>query len=102
MSAIFSACGAKESFNGWEFTCVNTENEPVSGVKIQICSDSICQMIESNEDGIARFSGKERSYECHIEAIPDNYIVKEDAPKKLTGDNKSLVITLQHSSTSIR
>lgn len=97
---ILSGCGKKDSKNpepesGWLFTCMTTDDEPVSGVKIQICSDSTCFMVESDDTGAALFDGDATSYEVHIYKVPDGYVIKEDAPETVTVDDRSISVVFE-------
>lgn len=47
---------------------------PVPGVAIQFCSDTMCLMGETGEDGIAVFEDQaEGTYTVHIYQVPEGY-----------------------------
>lgn len=48
--------------------------EPVSGARVQFCSDEMCLFAVTGTDGIAEFETDEgQGYEVHLFKVPDNY-----------------------------
>lgn len=83
---------SEESFSGWEIRCMTNDNQAVANVKMQVCSNTMCSVIESDENGIAKFNGNAKSYELHLDSIPDNYILSSEFPDELSDQEKSITI----------
>ena len=47
--------------------------EPVSGVMVQFCSESLCMMEVSDEDGMASFDNKPDHYTVHMLRVPEGF-----------------------------
>ena len=56
---------------------VDGSGAPVEGVMVQFCSDQICQMGETDADGIAVFQADEGVYTVHIYSVPEGYAEDE-------------------------
>ena len=48
--------------NEYCFICLDESNDPVSGVKLQVCSDDRCTMLESDSNGVVTFDGVPEEY----------------------------------------
>ncbi|MBR6475103.1 MAG: hypothetical protein IKS98_06610 [Lachnospiraceae bacterium] len=55
------------------FICLDQNNAPVKGVKIQICTEEVCMMQESDENGEVRYVGDLYQYDIHIYSVPKGY-----------------------------
>ena len=55
------------------FICLDQNNAPVKGVKIQICTEEVCMMQESDENGEVRYAGDLYQYDIHIYSVPKGY-----------------------------
>ena len=52
----------------------DVDGNPVKGVSIQFCSDSMCNMNKTDADGIARFDMDEgMEYTVHVLKVPAGY-----------------------------
>lgn len=79
--------------SGWYIQCVTKNNEPVAGVKLQICTDEMCQVVKTDDTGEVLFDGKEaKEYELHVMTIPDGFELEADAPEKITEENRVVTI----------
>ena len=70
----------------------NTE-EPLAGVKVQFCSDSMCSMGVTDNTGVAVFNMDPGNYEAHILKQPKGY-QKSSETANLTADDRIAVIGL--------
>ena len=86
---------AEAAPRGWTINCVTSEGSPVAGVRLQICSDTACSMIETDENGTVVFDGKEKSYELQLYKCPQGYEPVGPVPDNITADNKNIVITFK-------
>ena len=55
------------------FICRDQDNAPVKGVKLQICTEEICMMQESDENGEVRYAGDLYQYDIHVYSVPKEY-----------------------------
>ena len=65
-----AACGKKANY---EVLVNDTSGKPVSGVTIQFCSDTECNMGTTNENGIAVFEKEAGNYTIHVLKVPEGY-----------------------------
>ena len=70
----------------------NTE-EPLAGVKVQFCSDTMCMMGVTDNTGAAVFNMDPGNYEAHILKQPKGY-QKSSETANLTADDRIAVIGL--------
>lgn len=77
---------------GWLFACTTTEGEPVAGVKIQACDDSVCRMVETDESGTAYFDAKDGTYDIHILKIPEGYEITGEDEFTISPENRSITL----------
>lgn len=84
---LISGCGAgDEAVDGtpdaeenYVFVVKNNAGEPVEGVGIQVCTKEKCQVIETDEEGMAVFEGGPNEYEIHLIKYPDEYYYDKSA-----------------------
>ncbi len=53
--------------------CTDQNGNPVSGVVITFCTDSICAPVRTQEGGTASFKGVPYPYEVHVASVPSGY-----------------------------
>ena len=80
---MLSACGgsgdksaapvSKNPGDVYRVVTVDESGAPVEGVMVQFCSDQMCQMGETDSDGIAAFKSDEGSYTVHVYDVPEGY-----------------------------
>ena len=96
LAMVMTGCGKDETSekgsSGWEIKCLTTGNEPVANVRFQVCGKNLCRVIDSDEDGIAKFSGNEKKYTLHFVAAPDEYVLSEDCPDELNSEENTITI----------
>lgn len=56
---------------------VNEDGDPVSGAMVQFCSDTLCMMGQTDENGMAVFEQEEGHYTAHLLAAPEGYAPDE-------------------------
>ena len=76
--AVSATPSPDESINDKEneeyaFFCLDQNNAPIKGVKIQICTEEICMMQESDENGEVRYAGDLYQYDIHVYSVPKEY-----------------------------
>lgn len=59
--------------NAYRVITCDESGAPVAGVMVQFCSDQVCQMGETDADGIATFDSDEGIYTVHIYAVPEGF-----------------------------
>lgn len=55
------------------------EGNPVQGALVQFCTETLCQAVPSDEEGVSRLVAEPYAYEVHIAAVPDGYAGVEGA-----------------------
>ena len=79
---LFAACGGSGSVSGsasanpgnvYRVITCDESGAPVAGVMIQFCNDQMCQMGETDADGIAVFDTAEGDYYIHVYSVPEGY-----------------------------
>ncbi len=63
--------------NGYRVITCDESGAPVAGVMVQLCSDQLCQMGETDADGVAAFEADEGYYTVHVYAVPEGYAEDE-------------------------
>ncbi len=48
------------------FICTTSEGDPLPGVRVQVCTDEVCMMQTSGEDGRIIFDGEPQQYSIHV------------------------------------
>lgn len=61
------------SYSAYIFRCRDTDGNPVSNVMIQICTDEMCMVATSDDNGDAIHDGEPFGYDIHIFRYPDGY-----------------------------
>lgn len=83
---MLAACGGSDSGSKipenpgdvYRVITVDESGDPVKGVTIQFCSDTLCLMGETGDDGIAVFEDQEEgAYTAHVYAVPEGYAEDE-------------------------
>lgn len=66
--------------SGAYLVCVmDTETmSPIQGVQVQLCSDSMCWMGKTDENGLASFEVDPGTYTVHITKAPEGYVKSEE------------------------
>ena len=55
------------------FICQDQNDAPVKGVRLQICTEEVCMMKESNENGEIRTDAALYNYDIHVYSVPKEY-----------------------------
>ena len=72
--------------------------EPIPGVRVQFCSDSLCRMGKTDENGAAMFDSEPGTYTVHMMKAPDGY-VKSEEEITLDKDNRKATYLLAKEGT---
>ena len=67
--------------------------EPIPGVRVQFCSDSLCRMGKTDENGVAMFDSEPGTYTVHMMKAPEGY-VKSEEEITLDKDNREATYLL--------
>ncbi len=54
----------------YRVTVTDMDGNPVPGVTLQMCNDSVCTLAETDDDGAAVFTAKEGLYSLHVQKVP--------------------------------
>jgi hypothetical protein len=67
------AAASENPGNAYRVITVDESGAPVQGVNVQLCSDQMCFMGETDADGIAVFEQEEGLYTVHVYKVPEGY-----------------------------
>lgn len=51
----------------------DAQGQPLPGVMVQICDESICQVLTTDDQGMVQYEGGSSAYEAHILFAPEGY-----------------------------
>lgn len=80
--------------NGYTFTVLDECGNPVSGAVVQICSETQCVQIKTDDSGIAFFKAEPGVYDIHILKAPEEFLIDIDC-ERTTPDVTEITITLK-------
>ena len=63
----------KANAGAYEIKVVDQNGNPVEGVMANLCDDSMCNMVKSDEKGVMTFNGKQYAYHITILKVPEGY-----------------------------
>jgi len=72
---------------------VDADGKPVPGVMCNVCDDTSCTMLTSDEEGTARFAGDFVPSKVQILKVPDGFTMPDDPNFPLEAGSET-VITL--------
>ena len=103
-AAMLASCGGGDSStkakvpenpgNVYRVITCDESGAPVEGVAIQFCSDQMCQMGETDADGIATFNSEEGVYTAHVYMVPEGY-ADDETEYKVPEKHGDVYITLK-------
>ena len=73
--------------------------DPLPGVRVQFCSDSMCRMGKTDESGLAVFDVDPGNYTVHMMKAPEGY-VKSEEEITLDKDNRAAIYLLDKDGTA--
>lgn len=72
--------GSAPAEAGYTVTVVDQNGSPVANVMVQLCSEDVCYVDSTDEDGCARFDAPEGSYKANLlGALPQGYDYADEA-----------------------
>jgi len=85
----------KANADAYVINVVDQNGDPVEGVMANLCNDSMCNMVKSDDKGVMTFNGKPYAYHITILKVPEGYSF--DAKEELhTPDQPgTMTITIQ-------
>ena len=72
--------------------------DPIPGVRVQFCSDTLCRMGKTDESGVAIFDSEPGTYTVHMMKAPEGY-VKSGEEITLDKDNREATYLLAKEGT---
>lgn len=69
------------SENAYRIFVVDRDNKPVVGAMVQFCTNDICKIAPTDENGAAVFNDPEGVYEVHVLKAPEGYKANETVYK---------------------
>ncbi len=83
-----------EGYAQYTITFTDVEGNPVSGVLAQVCDESTCNVLKSDETGVVTFTGTCYAYEVHVLSVPAQYADVEGTFTMAEDGATPLAITL--------
>ncbi len=62
-----------DGVSSYVLLCVDQDGQPVTGAMLQICNDSTCEVVTTDENGIYAFSTGSYAWEIHVLKAPAGY-----------------------------
>jgi len=63
----------KANADAYVINVVDQNGDPVEGVMANLCNDSMCNMVKSDDKGVMTFNGKPYAYHITILKVPEGY-----------------------------
>jgi len=73
----------------------DTNGDPVPGVMVQVCSETLCNVYVSDEDGMCAFVLEPDNWEMHLLMIPEGYLGDTESVTSLDPMGEEIEIVLQ-------
>lgn len=70
------------------------DGNPVPGVMANVCDDTACTMLTSDDDGVAHFSGEIKPWSVQLLKVPEGFTFVEGEKLPLDENGGETVITL--------
>ena len=85
----------KANADAYVINVVDQNGDPVEGVMANLCNDSMCNMVKSDDKGVMTFNGKPYAYHITILKVPEGYSF--DAKEELHTSEQpgTMTITIQ-------
>lgn len=68
------------------------DGKPVSGVMANVCDDTACTMLTSDEEGLALFAGEEKAWSVQILKVPEGFVFVKDEKIPLNADGETVIV----------
>ncbi|MBR3235235.1 MAG: hypothetical protein IKG11_06435 [Atopobiaceae bacterium] len=101
---VLAACGSgattdqkttDQQDNVYRVLALDEAGSPVQGVKMQLCSDTICYALETDANGVATFKDViEGSYAVHVRGVPEGY-AQDDTEYPVPSGQRDITITIK-------
>lgn len=78
----------------YTFKCVDQAGNSVAGVMLQVCDAETCQVLNTDESGLCRFSGAPYAWEVHILRAPAGYVADSTEVVYAPVNGGEVVLTL--------
>ena len=86
-----------EKANAGEYVInvVDQDGNPVEGVMANLCNDSTCNMVKSDDKGVMTFNGKPFAYHITILKVPEGYSFDANEELHTSDQPGTMTITIQ-------
>ena len=78
--------------NTYTVLVADQNNDPVEGAVVGFCTDTNCNIAQSDANGFAIFTGQKYPYHVKIIEVPDGYSYDEDYADTMDTDGGSVII----------
>ncbi|MDD3409437.1 MAG: redoxin domain-containing protein [Eubacteriales bacterium] len=78
----------------YTITFTDEQGQPIQNVMAQICDETTCTVLPSDENGVVRFEGESAAYDLHVLMVPSGYQRPEET-FTLPENGGDLAVTLE-------
>ncbi len=85
----------KANADAYVINVVDQNGDPVEGVMANLCDDSMCNMVKSDDKGVMTFNGKPYAYHITILKVPEGYSFDTNEELHTSDQPGTMTITIQ-------
>ena len=85
----------KANADAYVINVVDQNGDPVEGVMANLCDDSMCNMVKSDDKGVMTFNGKPYAYHITILKVPEGYSFDANEELHTSDQPGTMTITIQ-------
>ena len=85
----------KANADAYVINVVDQNGDPVEGVMANLCNDSMCNMVKSDDKGVMTFNGKPYAYHITILKVPEGYSFDANEELHTSDQPGTMTITIQ-------
>ena len=106
LSGLLAFSGGREALSSWQANAApqtaqaryqvvvtDAQGQPLAGAMVQLCTDTLCQVLQTNEQGQVDYSGAPYAYQVHLLRAPQGFLVPAET-FTLPAQGGSLTIAL--------
>lgn len=83
---------ATENEPAYAIRFTDPDGNPVAGVRCNVCSDTLCAMLVSDEDGVAHFAADFVPSKVQLLKAPEGFVLPAETEFPLSGEEETLII----------
>ncbi len=92
--SVPGSAAVDDGLSDYTLKCIDQDGNPVSGVMLQVCDDSTCQVFVSDDNGLYAFTAVPYAWEVHILKAPEGYTADTVEVMLAPVDGGEMIFTL--------